>query len=515
MQKGKYINQNQVRKKVIILIAVVSLIFVLLVLEAMLKNIQNENQEKELQMANGNFTSVEDILEYYGCQVIKIKNNTEGNFLVDIYTTFKYELYEDEKSNEEFYNKIINQIAKFLNYRNFRMVDQQKEEKIEIQVICGKNKIQKILINGIEDYFIYMDSQINLSKYKEIPTTEVSIQSPELISCIQNNWNANVNFGTRETIFQNYYIYFDEGIEVRKISGKIYNVVFTKNYVKPVVNGFTVGEKRDIIIRELGNPTFENENKSIIGYKTKDIYVFFEENQISIYRNITETGFDKFFTLVDKFLEEEYSLLEFMNELTYLWPDYEEYTYDAETVFLSYPNKGIDIKMNYDHTNGIVIYNNIGVTQNEINKYFNYTEFIALLQIDNVYNAEIRRVNKQLEFAKKCEEYQIQYEEKDNRNRGQNYDYYMKMGNNGGIICTYFIAKNPQYPNCELSENINSYIWVNEDCFVYSVVNKGIYYYDLKTQMKGTIITGNENFEIKSYQDDILKYDDSELQIKY
>ena len=91
----------------------------------------------------------------------------------------------------------------------------------------------------------------------------------------------------------------------------------------------------------------------------------------------------------------------------------------------------------------------------------------------------------------------------------------MKMGNNGGIICTYFIAKNPQYPNCELSENINSYIWVNEDCFVYSVVNKGIYYYDLKTQTKGTIITGNENFEIKSYQDDILKYDDSELQIKY
>ena len=37
----------------------------------------------------------------------------------------------------------------------------------------------------------------------------------------------------------------------------------------------------------------------------------------------------------------------------------------------------------------------------------------------------------------------------------------------------------------------------------------------LKTQKKGTIITGNENFEIKSYQEDILKYDDSELQIKY
>ena len=48
MQKGKYINQNQVRKKVIILIAVVSLIFVLLVLEAMLKNIQNELKNKNI-----------------------------------------------------------------------------------------------------------------------------------------------------------------------------------------------------------------------------------------------------------------------------------------------------------------------------------------------------------------------------------------------------------------------------------------------------------------------------------
>lgn len=509
----KYGNQKQLQKKKIIIMLMFILTVILCIVVLLLASINNKNEEKQLAIVTGKFDSIKDILEYYGCQYKNEGKSEQEGFELDIYTIFKYELYDGEKSNEKFYNNVINKIAEFMNYKSYRLIDEQKEEKIEIQVICGKNKIQKILINGIEDYFIYMDSQINLSKYKEIPTTEVSIQSPELISCIQNNWNANVNFGTRETIFQNYYIYFDEGIEVRKISGKIYNVVFTKNYVKPVVNGFTVAEKRDIIIRELGNPTFQNEDKSIIGYKTKDIYVFFEENQISIYRNITETGFDEFFTLVDKFLEEEYSLLEFMNELTYLWPDYEEYTYDAETVFLSYPNKGIDIKMNYDNMDGIVLYNNIGVLQNIVERYLEHTEFIAQLQLDNIYNAELRRYEKEKNLSTKCAEYREQFEKEDHRNKL--YEYYAEMDSDENIIAMYFISQDEQFPNCELHESINSYIWINEKCFLYGITGKGIYYYDLESQAKGVLVTGDETFEIESYKDNVLKYDQKEIQVIY
>jgi len=124
----------------------------------------------------------------------------------------------------------------------------------------------------------------------------------------------------------------------------------------------------------------------------------------------------------------------------------------------------------------------------------------------------------------KDKQYQIDGESEDSHiihlkhqvkvNYDENYDYYMKMSSNEKIICTYFISQNSQYPNCELSENIESYIWVNDDCFVYSVENKGIYYYDLRNQVKGVVTTGTGKFEIKSYENNILKYQDSEIEWK-
>mgnify|MGYP003298492579 CR=1 FL=1 len=53
----------------------------------------------------------------------------------------------------------------------------------------------------------------------------------ELNKCIQSNWSYNSEFGTRESIFQNYYIFFDEGIEVRYIGKEIYNIIFKINRI--------------------------------------------------------------------------------------------------------------------------------------------------------------------------------------------------------------------------------------------------------------------------------------------
>ena len=516
MQKERYKGQNEFMSKKIIITMIVILVVILSIFLIILSSVQAKKEEKEQAILSENFSSIKDILEYYGCKFIKTTDSREDGFSVDIYTTFKYNLYDGDESNEKFYQNVINKIAQFLNYESFRMIDTSKEDdEIEVKVVCRNKQIETIFINGIEDYFIYMDSQISLRKYKELKNTEFSVQAPQLIECMQNNWSADCNFGTRETIFQKYYIYFDEGIKTRKIDGKIYNIVFTSKYLEPVINGFTVGTNRDIIISRLGNPTFQNSDGSVIGYKSKDIYVFFGKDQISVYRNNGATGFDEFFSLVDEFLEEKYTLLEFMNELTYLWPDYEEYTYNAETVFLSYPNKGIDIKINYDNMDGIILYNNIGVSQEVVNQYLEHTEFVAQLQVDNVYNAEMRRVENENSLRNKCKEFQEEFEKEDDRNRGKTYDYYMKMDEDNAILSAYFNSQNEEFPNCELSENIDTYIWIHDDCFVYSKFGKGIYYYDLRNQAKGTIITGEEQFKIKSYENGILKYDEKTIQVQY
>lgn len=513
-QTAKYKNQTEIHKKQRILMAIVILTLILAFCTMLVSSLNAKKEQKEQAIVSGKFESIKDILEYYGCKYIRIKEEETEGFKVDIYTEFKYDLYEDDKSNEKFYDNVINKIAEFLNYNSFQMIDTSKEEPIEIQVIGNHKKIEKILINGIEDYFIYMDSQISLREYKEIKKTDLVVQAPEIINCIQNNWSSATQFGSREAIFQDYFVYFDEGIRTRTIDGKIYNIIFEKNYVNSIINGFTVGTESDIIISKLGTPTFQNADKSIIGYKSNEIYVFFEKDQISIYRNWQEDGYNEFFKLVDEFLEEQYSLLDFMNELTYLWKDYEQYTYDQETVFLSYPNKGIDIKLNYDNTDGIILYNNIGVNQEIVNQYLEHTEFVAQLQVDNVYKAEVRRYEKEQNFSKKCAEYQEKFEKEDTRNRGKIYQYYADLDANEAIISLYFISQNEQFVDCQLRESVSSYIWMNESVLAYSRRGKGIYYYDLKNQTKGTIVAGDEEYKIKSYENGILKYDEKEVLIQ-
>lgn len=499
--------KNLLNRKIFIIIIMI-LAISLCILMMILNYLNLKNQRIETIKATGEFTSIRDILEYYDCEYIKEEKSEEENFELDIYTKFKYDLYDGEESNEEFYNKVINKIADFINYKSFRMIDESKEEKIDIKVICDGKKIRKILINDIEDYFMYMDSQFDVKKYKKIVETEFVVQSPELLQCIENDWDKSIDFGQRESIFQNYNIYFDEGIMVRIISGRVYNVVFSNKYEGNVINDLNSSTKYDIIVSKLGNPTFKNEDKSIIGYKGKDMYVFFGNNEISVYRNTVEE-YDDFFRLVDDYLDEQYTFTEFMNKLTDTWKDYETYEYSEDSVFMSFPNKGIDIKLNYENVDGIVLYNNIGVEQNVVKKYLNSTYFISNMKIDNIYLAEQRRIARAKNLENLCDEYQKEYEAEDDRNRENVYKYYMDFDSNKNIQAVYFISKSTNYYNNQLIENINDYIWINDTTFVYSKRKRGIYAFDLATGEKSVILTGKDTYEIISYEDGVLNYDES------
>lgn len=504
-------DKNNLLKKIIIILMII-LVSIFCVLMMIQNYIKIRNTRIQNAIITGNFNSIKEILEYYNCKYIKEKKSDLEGFSFDIYTEFKYGLYDEEKSNEEFYNKVINKIAEFLNYKSFRMIDESKNEKIEIKVICDGRKIKTIIINDIEDYFMYMDSQIDAKKFKTISEIDISIESPELIKCIENDWNKSIDFGTKEAIFQNYDIYLDEGIRVRCLYDRVYNVVFSTKYAQNVVKNLNSSSKYDIIIRELGEPSFHNSNNSLIGYKSKDMYIFFSDGEISVYRN-TKENYDKFFELVDDFLDEKYSFVEFMNELTYKWPDYETYQYSGNSLFMTYPTKGIEIKLNYDNTSGIIFYNNIGFDMKKAKEYLQNTDFISQMRIDSIYNAELRRINIKKELKSKCLDFTQNYEEEDSRNHGKIYDYYMDFDSNKNIQAVYFISQSDEYSNNQLIENINSYIWINETTFVYSKAKRGIYSFDLSTGNKSVITTGKDMFNINSYQDGVLNYDETSINL--
>lgn len=92
----------------------------------------------------------------------------------------------------------------------------------------------------------------------------------------------------------------------------------------------------------------------------------------------------------------------------------------------------------------------------------------------------------------------------------------MDKDNAGNTITTYFISKMGNYVNRELNEAVDTYLWINDQYFVYSVYGVGIYSYNVIDGSKRALIEGNDSYQINSYKDGILKYDNStEINIEF
>ena len=205
----------------------------------------------------------------------------------------------------------------------------------------------------------------------------------------------------------------------------------------------------------LGTPSFEDEERKVIGYKGKNVYVFFYNDEISIYRNIN-IDINEFFELVDRFLDDELDLLDFMNKLTYIWPDYSEYEYDEKGAFISYPLKGIEIRIGQEGTNGIIIYNNINEDISIINNYLQNVEFISRLKVDAVFESEKRRIDKGIKVLENCKEFEEN--NKSNSNKSNKFYIYSENDTNNSITKMNFISKDKEYPNREIIDRIDYFL---------------------------------------------------------
>lgn len=513
MKKNKYKDYNEKNYKKILIVLFV-MIFILMLIAGILEKIQKDNEAKT-EIGYEQISTIKEIIEYHKSKYISENESTDTKFKLDVYVEFGKLLYdENNKSNETYYNELLKDCAKILRYKSFKLIDNKND--IIIKVICNGEKITSIIINDIEDYFIYTDSQLSLKQYKEIESIDISVESEILQNCINSDWNKDIYFGERDSIFDNYYIFFDEGIKVRFIDGKIYNIVFTKQYGKNVVNNCFPGIDFDYIKTTLGEPSFKNEEETLIGYKGKQFYTFFTENEISIYRN-TEVDSDDFFDLSDKFLSDEMDLLEFMNELTYVWPDYGTYEYASDYVYISYPLKGIEIAINYGDINGILVYNNNKSSLSKIARYLENTNFVGRLQTDLVFKSEEERIIKDSDWINKCKEFENSLSEEEMKSIGESLKYaiYPEFDNNGYIYKIKFISKFGKQPNRELNDGLKSYLWLTDDYFLFSKEGIGIYFYNLNTGRVQKILEGKDEYKLKEYRNGILKYDDKEIQLQF
>ena len=499
-------------KKIIIAICI-SIVVLIIALIVIFQISRNQRQKEEIRNTVNSYTSpeqfktAEEVATYLECDFIKQEESKSKNYMVDIYIKIKYLPYTDDQSNEVFYNRLISYMAKVINYNNFRIID--KSNDIFIEVICNNEtrKIKNKIINGENNYFAKHDSYIEISKIKDTKETEFNIESDILKNIISNNWQIpNKNIGLQESTFELYDIYFDEGIEIRKINNKVFNIIFTKNYIPNIVNNINTKLSKDQIINILGSPTFEYDKYDLLGYKGKDFYLFYNNTgEISIYK-VEKEGKD-FSKYIDEFIDDkDYEKL--IKSIKNEYQDFDKYKKDQSGQILQYSADGI--KFNFQKENNIEIYNNY------IGSIFNNKKISDLQDVelpDNIivknenliYKAEIERIKKIEQFKKE--------ETTDENSVKSNSFYLLKTLISDGTYKIKFISKDGKNPNCELKENIDTCLWISDTKFLYSIKNNGIYLYDLETRKYRTLITGTENFKLIKYENQVLKYDEKNIKV--
>ena len=506
--------KNSKKNIIIIGIIIIILIIVLAILNSILKK-----QKKEEMLNNivnsytdiSEFKTVEEVAQYFDCKYIKMslsKNKTE------IYMTLKYEPYTNDISNESFYNRLILYCAEVLKYNSFIIYDKEKNITIDVECDNSTKKISNILINGEQNYFSKRNSLLEIKKIEDEKQTNFKVQSKELEEIIKNNWNSNVNLGTKDSFYNLYDIYFDEGIEVRNINNKIYNLIFKSNYKQNIVNNLKTTSTKEEIEKTFGEAIYKNEQYGLLGYKGKDFYLFYNnKNEISIYRVEKEEESNQVSKFVDEYIENK-DLEKLIKNLKDKYKDFDKFENNSNGIILRYTLKGIIVRYKQKLDSGITFYNNyVGKLYKDT--YFKNIENeipdnIKIINENLVYSTEIERLTNNY-----LEEYNSSMESLNSKDTNTSKLFYtIKETLPNNVYDIKFLSIDKKNSNSELRESINNYIWINDYCFVYSVNLKGIYLYNVKTKKYSTLASGNEKFEIKGYKDGILSYDNKSVQLK-
>ncbi len=382
---------------IIILILLVILLFTLLGLIG--RNIMNDTSNTPIYSTIESMPDVKTLINQMYGKFIKMEDSKNEKYYKDIYVKLKYDLYENDVPKKDFYNALIQNVAQMLNYNNVRIIDEDKQ--LEIKVVCDKENRTLIgsYINNDTNFYGHYESQKALANYKPTQATNLRLDSNELKTLTQNNWNRKeLSIGKETEKVDEYIEYPDYGIYIYDIDEKVFNLIFDTRYKGTIVNSIKVGDSLENVVSILGNPTFGDIEEGYIGYKGQELYVFFNNEQISIYP-VENNNFSDLSQLVKQY-ESDGSIKKLVSNATDIWENYQEYYYDEYTVNLTYPLAGLKFQFGITENHGIIIYNNFtgkifdNYTQEELSKAeTEIPSYIYFVEEDSVNEYEYERYN--------------------------------------------------------------------------------------------------------------------------
>ena len=384
------------KRKNIIIISIIILILIFIVgIAIFIKLIKQENAKKTLKQ----------IAEFYGCEFVKETNTTERGYSKKIYWNYDVPPVNplNNISYKEHYEEVLKAVSGQIK-NNFILTDEKNSLEIRVKYNSKNNKIIYIINNDINYFQSEENKQIAKLNNNEDKITHLNIKSKELIDTIANNKKrkkTESSYGNKIKLEDNYDIY-SNGIKIKTINSKIYNLIFSREYQGNVFENITTGMENENIRKILGNPTYENEQDNLlIGYKTDKYYVFFSNGQVSIYpfENIDEEKNKQFANVVQEYNKDQSDYNEILKEITSIYPDYTEFVQDENGIDLKYPLKGLEIKMGNHEKSGIYIYNNykgyIITDKTKKDLENNNIDNIYLINKNFIFEEELKRTMKE------------------------------------------------------------------------------------------------------------------------
>ena len=377
--------------QIIILLVIAVILAIILCILHMIDTLKENNViskitpsiQKDIQNNPEDYT-IKEILESYECKIISysVESDEDDGRYYKIYLKFKHKLYENNVSQEEYFNSIVDSLREKVTIP-FNLIDESKN--IDIYVDFANNIFT---INGIEDYF-NNNSYIKVNSHKTTPAIKATRSSTELNMVLINAWSRhNLKIKEEPKDIDSEWIYY-EGYKLNYTDININYIMFFKEYDSPIIDGIKVGDDFSKVKQTLGEPTYRNSNK-MIGYKTVEGYVFFYDDCVVLYpcSDYINVSLEE---LIVKYYNNEYDgyRTNFVMEILEEYKDFKSEIID-EGIKLYSPSRGIELYLYDDGTTDIVIYDNYNL-KSSLKKLAETNNIELKYDMDSIYLYEIER----------------------------------------------------------------------------------------------------------------------------
>lgn len=362
--------KNKKQNKTIINIIFIIIFFILIAICNILVNELETIEEQRIEnrvavVNNANAKTIKGTIEKHDSKFLSRRSNT-------IYVEFSEDLYDESgNSNEQYFESMIKDISKTeeMQNENFSLIDEEKDITIHVKYNAETEGEYSIEYNGKENFYEEIDAEeyTTIDKAKIVEQKEVTILAQELRDLSNGNMffrKIKNDLGIGKDLGNGYTSFKDGALILKLLNSKVRNIVFTEDYTNEIVTNVTVGMSLAEIKEQLNESSKENTDKDYLLYRTSEYYLFFYEDEVSVY---SYSYFEN--TLFEQYLEEyleDKNLDSFIKKVTGKWAmfyDKNEYNIEQQYAYITFPSIGVEINIENNDPKGITLYNNYYFTE--------------------------------------------------------------------------------------------------------------------------------------------------------